>query len=101
VRHGLADQLRSTPQTDDDSADDDQRPHNPKVGGSNPPPATNGFSGSRREPTIPWSFVLFRRTSTGVFTGLIGTYSALESGSRHRVCRCFLRSLLTTISGHY
>ena len=33
-------QLRSTAQTDYVSLDDVQRPHNPKVGGSNPPLAT-------------------------------------------------------------
>jgi len=64
-----------------EASDGPVRAHNPKVGGSNPPPATNGFSESTRKPTISWAFVLFRRTSTGVSTGLIGTCSALESGS--------------------
>jgi hypothetical protein len=66
-----------------------RRAHNPKVVGSNPTPATKGFSESSRKPTISWAFVLFQRTSTGLFTGLsglfIGTYSPLAYTAYARV----------------
>ena len=65
--------------TPDNVSDRPDRSHNPKVGGSNPPPATKGFSESSRKPTISWAFVLFQCMSTGLSTGLsglfIGTYS--------------------------
>jgi hypothetical protein len=69
---------------------DQPRPaHNPKVEGSNPSPATNGFSESSRKPTISWAFVLFRRTSTGLSTSLsglfIGTYSTPAYAAYARV----------------
>jgi hypothetical protein len=50
-----------------------------QIGGSRVAPATNGFSESSRKPTISWAFVLFRRTSRGLSTGLSGLFIGTDS----------------------
>jgi hypothetical protein len=63
------------------------RPHNPKVGGSNPPPATRSFDVSRPIPKMSWRLARFQRTPTELSTSISGQFLGGLSKLRYVLLR--------------